>query len=80
MTFETTTSAELPGVPGGVRQVIVVSLTTAMPVAATPPISTAGAPAPKLRKPVPVRVTAVPPREVPAAGLTPVRVGSAWYA
>ena len=76
--FVTTTSTAAPGGPGGAVQVIVVSLTTAMPVAAAPPSSTAGAPAPRFRKPVPLRVRAVPPRALPAAGAIAVTAGSGW--
>ena len=78
MAFVTTTSTETPAVPGGVAHVIVVSSTTATPTAATPPKVTAGVPAPLFTKPVPVRVTAVPPRDVPFAGATEARVGSGW--
>ena len=74
----TTTSTASPGVPAGALQVSSVSLTTVTPVAAAPPKVTAGVPAASFRKPVPVRVTGVPPREVPADGAAAVRVGRSW--
>ena len=64
--------------PAGVRQVIWVSLTTTTEVAAVPSTVTAGVPGELFRKPVPVRVTAVPPREVPAEGEIEVRVGTGF--
>jgi hypothetical protein len=52
---------------------MVVALTTAIPVTATPPMVTAVAAV----KPVPVMVTAVPPALGPDVGLMPVTVGTA---
>jgi hypothetical protein len=51
----------------GLTAVMVVSLTTLKPVAATPPNFTAATPLPK---PVPLIVTAVPPVVVPTFGVT----------
>jgi hypothetical protein len=60
-----------PAVPAGVTQVIVVELTTVMPVTAAPPMVTAVAPV----KFVPVIVTLVPPSVVPALGEMAETVG-----
>jgi hypothetical protein len=58
----------------GVVQVMLVELTTVMPVAAAPPNVTAVAPV----KLVPVIVTAVPPAADPLPGETFVTVGGSW--
>ncbi len=62
-----------PAACAGVVAVMVVALTTVMPVAALPPKVTLVAPV----KLVPVMVTDVPPRVVPLLGLTLVTVGGA---
>ncbi len=62
-----------PAACAGVVAVMVVALTTVMPVAAVPPKVTAVAPV----KLVPVMVTAVPPAVGPLLGLTLVTVGGA---
>ena len=66
----TMTLAE-PAEPAGVVAVIEVALTTATPVAATPPKVTLVAPV----NVVPVMVTLVPPAMGPEFGLTEVTVG-----
>lgn len=70
--FVTTTSAA-PAPRAGVVAVIDVALTTAMPVAATPPIDTV-APA---MKPLPVIVTPSPPVVGPKAGEMAAKTGAA---
>lgn len=65
-------TATAPAACGGVDAVIVVSLTTVMPVAAVPPNVTAVAPV----KPVPVIVTEVPPTVEPLFGATELSVGA----
>jgi hypothetical protein len=67
-----TATATAPAACGGVDAVIVVSLTTVMPVAAVPPNVTAVAPV----KPVPVIVTEVPPIVEPLFGATELTVGA----
>ena len=67
-----TRTLALPALPAGVVQVIVVSLTTVMPVAAVPPMVTAVAPV----KLVPVIVTAVLPAVGPLVGVRLVTVGA----
>jgi hypothetical protein len=64
-----------PGVPAGVVHVIVVGLTTVMPVAFSVPTFTTVAPV----KFVPVTVIDVPPLASPPDGDTPVTVGNAKY-
>jgi hypothetical protein len=66
-----TVTLTAPAEPAGVVAVIWVELTTVTAVAAALPKVTV-APA---RKPVPVRVTAVPPAVGPLAGEMPLRVG-----
>jgi hypothetical protein len=68
-----TTTFTAPTPCAGVRAVMVVLFTTTTLVAADPPKVT-DAP---VRKPVPVRVTGVPPEARPKAGLTCVRVTGA---
>jgi hypothetical protein len=65
-----TVTLTAPAEPAGVVAVIWVELTTVTAVAAALPKVTV-APA---RKPVPVRVTAVPPAVEPLAGEMPLRV------
>ena len=60
-------------VPGGEVAVIVVALTTVMPVADAPPNTTAVAPV----KLAPVMVTPVPPATGPVVGEIEVTVGAA---
>ena len=64
-----------PAVPAGATAVIVVALTTATLVAATPPIVTLAGDV----KFVPVIVIGVPPASGPAFGETPVTDGVARY-
>ena len=78
LALTTATATKAPAGPGGVVHVIVASSTTVTSVAALPPKVTVGGPAALTRKPLPARVTAVPPSEVPAPGTTAVRVGSGW--
>jgi hypothetical protein len=66
-------------VPAGVVHVSDVSLATTTLVAAAPPKVTTFVPGALSRKPVPVRVTLVPPLSRPLAGRTAVRVGCGWY-
>ena len=65
-------ASSAPAACAGVVAVIEVLFTTVTPVAAVPPSLTV-APA---RKPVPVRVTAVPPLAVPVLGVIEVTVGA----
>ena len=67
-----TTTLTAPAEPAGVMAVIWVELITVTDVAAALPKVTV-APA---RKPVPVRVTAVPPAVGPLVGEMPLRVGA----
>ena len=67
-----TTTFTAPAACAGVVAVIEVLFTTVTPVAAVPPSFTV-APA---RKPVPVRVTLVPPFAVPELGAIEVTVGA----
>ena len=71
----TTTTEAAPTACAGVTAVIVVAFTTTTEVAALPPIAIV-APA---RKPVPVRVTAVPPAEVPRTGAMLPTVGAGYW-
>ena len=66
-----TATLTVPAEPAGVTALIWVALSTATEVAAAPPKVT---PAPDT-KPVPLRVTAVPPAAVPLEGEMPARVG-----
>ena len=66
-----TTTSAVPAAWAGVVAVIEVALTTAKPVAATPPTVTDVAPV----KFVPVMVTAVPPAVGPLAGEIDVTLG-----
>ena len=67
-----TTTLTVPAEPAGVRAVIWVELATVTAVAtALPKLIVAPA-----RKPVPVRVTAVPPAAEPLAGEMPLRVAA----
>lgn len=68
-----TTTSTTPPARAGVTAVICVALATTTPVAAVPPKDTA-APA---AKPVPIKVTVVPPAVVPEVGATEVSVGAA---
>ena len=68
----------MPALPAGVSHVIVVSLTTTTFVAATPSNVTALVPGLLFWKPVPVRVTLVPPPAAPLLGDTEVSVGTGW--
>ena len=63
----------MPTLPAGVMQVMLVLLTTATLVAATPRMVTPVAPV----KFVPVMVTLVPPADEPLAGEMAVTVGAA---
>ena len=75
LALATTTSTSVPGVPAGVKQVRVASSTTTTPVAGLLPKVTVVTPGALSAKPLPVRVTAVPPDPGPAAGLRAVTVG-----
>jgi hypothetical protein len=66
-----TVTLTVPGEPAGVVAVIWVELTTVTAVAAALPKVTVAPDA----KPVPVRVTALPPAVEPLAGEMPLRVG-----
>ena len=68
-----TRTLAVPAVPAGVTAVIELDDTTATLVAGAPPMVTPVAPV----KPVPVRVTAVPPAVEPLEGVTAVTVGAA---
>ena len=68
-----TTTVTAPAACAAVVSVIVVAFTTMTLVAATPPNVTVA----PVVKPVPVRVTAVPPADGPEPGLTVVTVGGA---
>ena len=74
---ETTTLTEVPAVPAGTSQVIVVSLTTITLVAGLAPKSTVLVPGLLFWKPVPVSVTLLPPSDVPLEATTPESVGRA---
>jgi len=67
-----TRTLAVPALPAGVVAVIVVALTTVIPVAAVPPMVMAVAPV----KLVPVMVTEVPPSVVPDVGLIAITVGA----
>ena len=68
-----TTTLAVPAACAGAVAMMVVGLTTVMPVAAAPPMVTAVAPV----NPVPVMLTDVPPTVGPDAGEIAVTVGAA---
>ncbi len=67
-----TVTSQTPAMLGGLTTVICVSELTTTSYTGTPPKSTSSTEL----KPVPVRVTSVPPAVVPEEGLTPVMVGA----
>jgi hypothetical protein len=71
--FVTTTSLA-PDVLDVVKPVMLVELTTVIPLNGAEPIETVAAD----RKPVPVKVTAVPPPRAPLAGEIEEIVGAPW--